>query len=175
MTKTASVTMKTLISKLMIKAGLGIVGVATFTLGLFFLVSHLTQTISESFYLSASLLAATPGLTFLTAFWYHYWVVGPIKRICALDDRSLNDLQKVVIESARDIIGFSRIIPIVFSALALVMAVIVIPGILISVGFSAANIVQTIFVSAIISGQLILAIRVIRQIVHAVRYLKELS
>jgi hypothetical protein len=167
--------MKTLIHRLIVRAIAGIVLVTGFTYAVFLAVNHFIQAIHESFYLSAAFISAAPALTFMAAFGYHYWVVGPIKQICALDTRHLSDIHKALVESAQEVIGFSRIIPIVFSMLALVLAVLVAPGILIASGIEPGNTVQNIFVSIVIAGQALLAMRIIRQIVYAIRYIREAS
>lgn len=164
--------MKTLIRKLLIRTASGIVLVTGLTYALFLTLNHFLQSIQETFYLSAFVIALAPLLTFLSAFAYHFWVVGPLKQICAIDTRNLPDLHKVMVESAREVMGFTRIIPIIFSFLALVLAVIVAPGALIAVGIEPGNTAQTLFVSALVAAQLVLAVRIIRQIIHAISYIR---
>lgn len=164
--------MKTLIRKLLLRASIGIVGVTGATLAIFFTIGKSIESIQDSFYLSAAFLALAPALTFMIAFAYHYWVVGPIKQLCAVDTRHLSAIQKPIIESAQEIIGFSRLIPILFSGLALMLAVIIAPGILISAGLEPGNAMRTVFISVLVAGQLILAARIIRQIYHAVQYIR---
>lgn len=164
--------MKTLIRKLLLRATTGIILVTSGTYALFATINYFLQAIHETFYLSAVFIAVAPALTFISAFAYHYWVVGPLKQICAIDPRGLTDIHKVLIDCAREVIGFARIIPIIFSVLALVMAVIIAPGILIAAGIQPGNTLQAIFVSALVAGQLLLAVRISRQIVHAIRYLR---
>lgn len=167
--------MKKLIRKLILRATTGIIAVTSLTLAIFALVIHSIQNIEHSFYLSALVISAAPGLTFMAAFGYHFMVVGPIKQLCAIEPRNLSEIQKALIDSAQEIIGFSRLIPIVFSFLALAMAIIVVPGLLIVTGIDSGNIVKTTIVSIFISTQAVLAIRIVRQIHHAIQYIRGLA